>query len=149
MRTQILVLAVAMGMLVATGTAKADTYKISSDTYAAVAFSKSTGKYGYAWNHPSRAAAEKQALANCKAPDAEIVGWVNFGWLVLAIGSDNSYGTGWEYGDRAFLKTAAMRAITNCRKHQQAIKTIVILCSGDVKPIIITSNAPEGIKFKE
>jgi len=36
---------------------------------------------------------------NVKADDAKIVGWVQGGWLALAVADDNAYGVGYEYGN--------------------------------------------------
>ena len=78
--------------------ARASAVTIDFNNYAAVAFSKSSGEYGYAWNWPTRAMAENEALAKCKADDAKIVGWVRGGWLVLFVGGNHHYGVGWQYG---------------------------------------------------
>jgi hypothetical protein len=54
------------------------------DLFAAIAYSPTTGKYGYAKRQNTRAAAEKLALRNCGAADATIVVWVRDGWCALA-----------------------------------------------------------------
>ena len=115
-------------------TASASAAEIDFSTYAAVAFSPSTGKYGYAWDQPTRGYAERIALSYCKAEDAKIVGWVQGGWLVLAIGEDNAYGVGWEYGNGAVNTDAFNRARAECHQHGQRVKTYVCLCSGDIDP---------------
>ena len=76
--------------LAAPATARAD------DTYAAIAYSEKTGKYGYGYNFDSRDAAEDRAVSECKADDAKVVVWARNGWCALAL-SDNSY-YGWGYG---------------------------------------------------
>lgn len=137
---------VAFALLV-TGAAtaqSADSVTIDSDTYAAVAFSKSTGKYGYGWNYGSKSRAEAVALSECKADDAEIVGWVKYGWLVLVVGDDNSHGIAWEYGDGANSGVARNRALTNCFKHTKKVTKIITICSGNVKPK--TLEFPGGIR---
>lgn len=117
--------------------ARAEVKTIDSNTHAAIAFSKSTGKYGYAYNYGSRYSAEQAALSRCKESDAKIVGWVKYGWLVLFVGDNNSHGVAWEWGDGADRKVAYDRAKANCEKHTKKFKAIVILCSGDVDPITI------------
>ena len=62
------------------------------DRHAAIAYSPSTGSYGYAYNHASRCEAERAALSYCTASDSRIVGWVCGGWVSLAIGENNGYG---------------------------------------------------------
>ena len=114
--------------------------KISFDTYAAIAYSPSTGHYGYAWNHGSRGAAERVALSKCKEPDAKIVGWVKAGWLVLAIGEDNAYGVGWTYGNGATNSDAEKFAVDDLGTHTKGSKrpkVIVCVCSGNIDPEII------------
>jgi hypothetical protein len=111
--------------------------EIDFDTYAAVAFSPSTGKYGYAWNYRSRSAAEQVALSQCKAADAKIVGWVKGGWLALAIGEENAYGVAWEYGDGAANTDAVKRALQNLSKQNDKPAVLICLCSGDVPPRIV------------
>ena len=113
---------------------------IDFDTYAAVAYSPSTGKYGYAWNYGSRGAAERVALSKCTEKDAKIVGWVKGGWLVLAIGEDNAYGMGYEYGDGASSRDAkltALKELAERTKGSKRPKVLICLCSGNVDPQII------------
>ena len=116
---------------------RANAVVVDPNSYAAVAFSTSTGAYGYAWNYSSRGVAEAQALARCNAADARIVGWVNEGWLVLAVGDNNSYGVGWEYGGGARLADATRRAIDNCKQHCTKVVKVICLCSGDFDPEIV------------
>ncbi len=116
--------------------AQAKAVEIYYDSYGAVAYSPSTGAFGYAWDCGSRGMAEQVALSNCPASDARIVGWVQDGWLVLAIGENNSYGVGWEYGDGAYNGDAAQTAIDECLSHGDHVRVIVCLFSGDLDPVI-------------
>jgi hypothetical protein len=103
--------------------------------YAAIAFSKSTGEYGYGWGQWSLGAAERIALDNCKAKDAEIVAWVEDGFAALAIGEDDTtYGTGWQWGDGATNIDAINRAKDNCTKRGQRVKTLVVVASDTFAP---------------
>jgi len=116
--------------------AKADV-EIDMSRYAAVAYSKSTGKYGYAWDWGSLGAAKRVALSECKAADAEIVGWVQGGWLVLAVADDKAYGTGYVLGDGVNSSTAQLRAVNNCLKTTTSTsppKIKVVICSGNYPP---------------
>lgn len=129
-----------VGMSVSASQAKADTVVIDPDTYAAVAYSPSTGKYGYAWNHYSRAAAERTALSRCTEKDATVVGWVNDGILAVAIGDDNAYGMGYQFGDGASTRDAVNRALRNLVDRTTGSKdpkVLIVLCSGNVTPQII------------
>jgi hypothetical protein len=120
--------------------AKADVVDISPYSHAAVAFSSSTGKYGYAWNHGSRAEAERVALSRCTEKDARIVGWVNEGFLVVAIGEDNTYGMGYRFGDGASNRDAYNRALKELSERTTAKgrpKVVIVLCSGNLDPQIL------------
>ena len=93
------------------------TIEISGRSYAAIAYSPATGKYGYSYNLRSRAAAEKVALEKCGAEDARIVTWVNKGFIALALGSDKScWGVGWSYGNGSSNTAAKNYALDDCRK---------------------------------
>ncbi len=109
---------------------------IDFSTYAAVAYSSSTGSYGYAWNYGTRGEAEQVALSRRTAADARIVGWAQGGWLALAIGENNAYGVGWEYGDGATNTVAQRRAIDECHSHSEKVRTLICLCSGDIDPVV-------------
>jgi serine/threonine-protein kinase len=115
---------------------RAQADSIDFSTYAAVAFSSSTGSYGYAWNYGTRGEAEQAALSRCTASDGRIVGWVQGGWLVLAIGENNLYGVGWEYGDGATNTVAEQRAINECHSRGDNVRTLICLCSGDIDPAV-------------
>ena len=79
--------------------------------YCAIAYSKSTGRYGHGEGYDSRAAAEYRALAECGTHDARVVGWVKNGYLSLALGRIvGTYGTG--YGSDIY--SAKARALRNC-----------------------------------
>jgi hypothetical protein len=125
--------------LVAAPVAKADDLKIDPDKYGAVAYSVKTGKYGYGYNYGTRAQAERAALSEVKADDAKVLTWVQYGWIVLVIADDGAYGYDEVHGDGVSDKDAVAKATKELRKHSQAkIVTTVIVCSGDVKPKIIT-----------
>jgi hypothetical protein len=114
--------------------AQADSIDFS--TYAAVAYSSSTGSYGYAWNYGTRGEAEQVALSRCTAADARIVGWVQGGWLALAIGENNAYGVGSEYGDGATNTVAEQRAIDQCHSRGEKVSILICICSGDIDPVV-------------
>jgi uncharacterized protein YkwD len=87
----------------------------AADTYAAIAFSPKTGAVGSGSNVDSQEKAEKAALADCKADDAQVVVGVKNGYCALAVGANHKYGVGAQKaedtGDTA-LKTAK----AECRK---------------------------------
>lgn len=110
-------------------------------SYAAVAYSPSTGHYGYVYNYYSRSEAERAALSEVSDKDARIVGWVNDGWLVLAIGDNKAHGVGWEFGDGALNTTAARRAIAECEKQNGNVRKLIVLNSANYEPKIIESTS--------
>lgn len=117
-----LVLAVAAGLFAA-APARAD-----YDTYAAIAYSKSTGHYGYSYGYYSLAAAELEALAQCDGDDATIKVWSRNDWCALAIGDDGALG--WYWGDTSYEAKAG--AVLECRKYTDGdhIRVIAVY-SGD------------------
>ena len=103
---------------------------VSSDSYAAIAYSPSTGKFAYAYDLRSRKAAEKEALEKCGAPDATIACWVNRGFAALALGKDKScWGSGWKHGDRANTTDAKNMALEDCRNRTTGVYIAVYLSS--------------------
>src|SRR5581483_4497396 len=99
--------------------------------------SPSTGAWGYGYNCSSRAQAENIALSHCKAPDAEIVAWVNNGFVALALGDDRGvYGYGYHWGDGASAAEAMRIALQNCQNRTTGAHVVVCVCSYDVPPIL-------------
>jgi len=121
---------------------RASDYSFGPSTYAAIAYSTSTGECYYSWNYGSRHDAESAALAGMNASDARIVGWVNQGWLVLIIGDDNSYGVGWQYGNGARLNVASRRAMNACLQHTNKIRKVIRLGSGNRAPEVVAWDPP-------
>src|SRR5438552_5382280 len=62
----------------------------AGDKYAAIAYSPSSGAYGYSVGFATRTGAEKEALAQCKGDDAQVPVWARNGWCCLAVGDDRS-----------------------------------------------------------
>jgi serine/threonine-protein kinase len=99
------------------GTAAAREITIAKHSFAALAYSPATGKYGIAYSCPNRATAEQKATADCGAEDARAVCWVEKGFLALALGADKSFwGTGWSYGNGASAPAARQSALNSCRE---------------------------------
>jgi Domain of unknown function (DUF4189) len=85
----------------------------NSDHFAAIAFSPSTGHYGYSSNFTSLTAATQCALSRCKGSDAEVVVWAKNAYCALAVGKGS--GQGWGWGSTA--ERARAHALAQCRKH--------------------------------
>jgi hypothetical protein len=90
----------------------------ADDTYAAIAYSPNTGRYGYATGRPTRAAAESVAVAECNRPDARVVVWSRNEYCALAVGDNRKvYGYGYSPDKeeaRAIALREAEKRTTNC-----------------------------------
>ena len=103
---------------------------VSEDSFAAIAYSPSTGKYCLSYDHPSKAEAERKALSQCDASDTLIACWVNRGFCALAVGSDKaSWGTGISSGSGASTATAKANALANCGEKTSETHVEVYLSS--------------------
>jgi serine/threonine-protein kinase len=113
-----------------TPAARSDVVYFSGSTYAAIAYSPSTGKIGYGYNYGSRSEAQAAALRNCPASDARIVTWVNNGFCAFALGDDKSrWGVGWSYGNGATNTSARSRALYEARKRTVNCHVVLCVCS--------------------
>ena len=97
--------------------------------YAAIAFSQSTGRYGYSSGWLAEINARREALKNCKAKDAKVILVVGNGYAALAVGEDTSaYG----YGSAKTVEGADLAkryALEACRKRTTNCKIVVIIHS--------------------
>ena len=108
----------------------ADVIDIDPDSFAAVSYSPSTGEFHYAFGFPDRWTAQQEALRVSPAKDASIVGWVNEGFLALALGDDKSaWGTGYSYGDGSSSRAAEDTAIEECQKRTTGAHVVICLSS--------------------
>jgi Domain of unknown function (DUF4189) len=80
----------------------------TAQVFAAIAYSPSRRRMGYAWSATSRAAAEQLALKKCGIRDAQIVMWGQNVWVALAL-SSRGWGSGWGR-TKADAETTALRA---------------------------------------
>lgn len=83
-----------------------------ADNYGAIAYSQSTGRFGYAGDYGSRGSAERAALDGCGDGTCKVVLWFMNACGALATGNDG-YGTGWSTSRR----TAINIAMSNCNKY--------------------------------
>ncbi len=61
-------------------------------SYHAIAFSKSTSRWGCAYGKSNRAIAEQEALRQCGAPDAKVLCWAEGSWYCALAHGPKSYG---------------------------------------------------------
>lgn len=113
-----------------------DVIYFRGSTYAAIAFSEKTGKWGYSYDQSTRASAESVALKHCKADDAKIVTWVRNGFCALAVGEKGAWGIGYSYGEGATNRAAKATALEECKKRSSSARLVLCVCSVDVKPEI-------------
>jgi hypothetical protein len=88
--------------------------------YGAIAYSLSTGKWGYSWGHKDRAAADRAALDQCPAPDAEILMWGSDSYIALASGEGGHVGAAGGYDQQA----AERLALQTCG-HNAQIRVVI------------------------
>jgi hypothetical protein len=60
--------------------------------YHAIAYSKSTSKWGYGFGKDTRAIAEQEAMRQCGEPDAEVLCWAKGSWYCALADGPHSYG---------------------------------------------------------
>ncbi len=97
------------------------------DTYAAIAYSPSTGAWGYGYNYSTLSGAEARALVQCDEPDAYIVTWVRNGYVALALGDDVG-AAGFSYA--ADEATADLLALQECSTETTGSHIVVSVYSG-------------------
>jgi hypothetical protein len=83
------------------GQAKAD--------YGAIAYSPTTGRWGYSYGYRYLSGAQGDALIRCGSTDARVVVWVQNGWAALAVGDNGAYGWGWSTSSLAKAKARALQ----------------------------------------
>jgi hypothetical protein len=102
-------------------------YSREPRTGGAIAYSESTGNWGYSTGGGRHA--PYMALQNCKAPDAKIIAQKDDCWMALALGDDKSV-YGWGYaGNRA---DAERNALEQCRQRAKNPKIAFSFCTNGV-----------------
>jgi serine/threonine-protein kinase len=68
----------------------------AGNTFAAIAYSPSTGRYGYGNGYPTKSQAIARARRECGSHDAR-TNWCKNAWIALAIsdGSPGGWGSSW------------------------------------------------------
>jgi serine/threonine-protein kinase len=96
----------------------------ADDTYAAIAYSKDSGTYGYANKYRSRREAEERALQEC-GPGCSVVMWVRNQCAGLAVGRGRGYGT--YRGENERIVGDA--AINECERFTSSCELKATVCS--------------------
>jgi tetratricopeptide (TPR) repeat protein len=103
---------------------------INSDSYAAISYSPSTGKWAYSYSYGDRWSAEKAAVEACKDEDARALCWVNEGFAALALGKDKEHwGWGTSYGSDASSAEAVNIALEKCKERTTDVHIVLCLSS--------------------
>ena len=99
----------------------------AQDYYGAIAYSQSTGSYGFSYDHPTRARAENGALSEClaRANDCTVALWFRNACGALAIGAGGGWGTGWG-SNRGLAESAA---IQTCRRFTNSCSVVRWVCT--------------------
>jgi hypothetical protein len=100
----------------------------NTNYWGAIAYSQSTGRWGYSRHWLSEVNARRVALKNCNADDAKIVLMAGNYWAALALGDDMSaYGVG--YSKNA--DEAKRIALEECKKRTTNCKVVVFFNTRD------------------
>jgi hypothetical protein len=94
----------------------------AANSYAAVAYSPSTGQWGYGNGYPSQSAAIARARSECGRSDARTF-WCKNSWIALAISDQSSGGFGWAYAPTA--AAARRKALALCRSRNPDARVVV------------------------
>lgn len=99
-----------------------------ADTFAAIAYSDSTGRYGYSYGYSSRFDAENRALSECGTDDARVVIWGRNAYVALAVGDNGAIGYAWGSSESIARNIARQK----CRDYGgQNVRIAVSVYSGD------------------
>jgi len=80
--------------------------------YGAIAFSTSTGAWGWSNDYSSVSEAQNAAMNSCGKPDCQAVVWFKNNCGALAVGKGNCWGTGWA-DSRAEAERLALNSCRN------------------------------------
>jgi serine/threonine-protein kinase len=94
----------------------------AANSYAAVAYSPSTGQWGYGNGYPSQAAAIARARSECGRGDARTF-WCKNAWIALAISDSSPGGFGWAWAPTA--ASARRKALAQCRARNPDARVVV------------------------
>lgn len=95
---------------------------LAADSYAAIAFSPSTGQWGYGNGYSTRAAALQRARNECGASDARTF-WTKNAWIALAVSDQDPGGYGWAWASTA--AQARAKARNECLKRNPDARVVV------------------------
>lgn len=98
----------------------------SADNFGAIAYSNTTGAYGYSYDHRSRGSAEVRAMSECRARGrgCKVAIWFKNACGSVAAGS-NGWGSAWA----STRRDAERAAIRNCSRYTGGCRTVAWTCT--------------------
>lgn len=96
----------------------------SRDNWGAIAYSESTGRYGYVYDFASQAEAINAAVEKCRTQDCRAVVWFKNSCAALAKG-----GTNYGYSIGETRAVAESKALAECRKRGGSCRIIQWVCT--------------------
>jgi hypothetical protein len=94
--------------------------------FGAIAFSRSTGRWGSSWGFHSTWEAEDRALSGCGIRDCSIIMSASDCWVALAMNRNNGY---WGVASGHSQNAAEERAVQECARAQGSPGNITVLTS--------------------
>jgi serine/threonine-protein kinase len=96
-------------VVVALALAAGPALQAAEDTYAAIAYSPSTGRWGYGYGYPTKSEAIARARRECDRDDAKTT-WCKNAWIALALSKRSPGGWGSSWGETAALARSKAKA---------------------------------------
>lgn len=113
--------------VVASAAMTAPVAALADDLFGALAYSSSTGSFGWSTGFNTRRAAEREALGNCgdQANDCEIATYFQNACGSIAAGSNGGWGADWA----DHMGEAERKAMRICRKNDTGCSIVVTKCA--------------------
>ncbi|HYX39038.1 MAG TPA: DUF4189 domain-containing protein [Oligoflexus sp.] len=104
----------------------------ASSTFAAIAWSPSTGAHGTSWHWVNQGAADATALGHCeqygnRPGDCRVMAWAQNACAAFAVGVNQGYGWAWNN----HKEEAKDSALTYCQQTDAGCEVLAAVCSQD------------------
>jgi hypothetical protein len=90
--------------------------------WGALAYSNSTGRFGYAYGLTDRQSAEQNARANCLTADATVICWGKEVYIAFVASDAGAYGSAWD----ADPKLAEAKAFEYGREYDKNCRLLLL-----------------------
>ncbi len=111
----------------------------AAPTFSAIAYSKSTDKWGYSWGKASREQAEQYAIKQCGVPGAEVLCWSKGSWFCALAQGPGTHGA----AAGASLRIAEAEALKIANRNGHGSK-IVFFVRGNSHGVLVSEWKPDG-----